>query len=64
LNISSNVTVVNPKFNSVLKGKLKNKVEFDHDKLNYDELTFLYLNFNMSYQQYELLIMKLTHSNV
>jgi len=55
--IDGNVKFINPKFNSVLRVKLRNKVEFDN-KLRYDDLNyrrnllFLYLNFSMTYNQY------------
>ena len=57
LTIDGNVKFINPKFNSVLRVKLRNKVEFDN-KLRYDDLNyrrnllFLYLNFSMTYDQY------------
>jgi hypothetical protein len=54
---------VNPKFNSVLKRRLENKVELDHDRLNHDELIFLYFNFKFTnYQQYELIISEVESS--
>jgi hypothetical protein len=56
LAIDNEVKFVNPKFNSVLEYTLENKVEFRNqefpsNKLNYDELIFLYFNFKfMNYQ--------------
>jgi Leucine-rich repeat (LRR) protein len=61
LNIDLEVRFVNPKFNSVLEHKLKNKIKYDNRVIStHDELIFAYLNFDMNYQQYELLIKKLS----
>jgi hypothetical protein len=61
LNINSEdyeVKFVSPKFNSVLKYKLKNKVKLD-SRAKYDDIIFIYLNFDMKYQQYESLLIEL-----
>jgi Leucine-rich repeat (LRR) protein len=56
LEIDENVKFVNPKFNSALKLPLRNRVILNYNKLNRDNLLFLYLNFNFPYQQYESLM--------
>ena len=47
--------ISNPKFNSVLKQQLNNKVTYD-EKLSRDNLLFIYLNFNLKFSEYDLLI--------
>jgi hypothetical protein len=60
LDIDSKVKFINPKFNSVLEGRLKNIVELDSEvELTSSELIFLYFNLRTDYQQYELLIEEL-----
>jgi Leucine-rich repeat (LRR) protein len=59
LQVDSKVRFINSKFNSAVKDRLENKVEFnDQVKLTHDELIFLYLNFNISYQECESMITK------
>jgi Leucine-rich repeat (LRR) protein len=51
------VKFINPKFNSVLEKRFRNKVKLsDEVELTDDELIFLYLNLRMNYRQYEFLI--------
>jgi hypothetical protein len=53
--LDSSVLISNPKFNSVLKQQLNNKVTYD-EKLSRDNLLFIYLNFNLKFSEYDLLI--------
>jgi Leucine-rich repeat (LRR) protein len=58
LTLLSEIKFINPKFNSVLRIKLENRVEFS--KLDRSELIFLYLNFNMSCNEYDQILTSLS----
>jgi Leucine-rich repeat (LRR) protein len=49
LAMGDKVEFINPRFNSVLRDKLYNKVIYD--KLDREHLIFVYLNFNLDYKQ-------------
>jgi Leucine-rich repeat (LRR) protein len=53
------IKFIKPKFNSVIKSELKsNNVEFE--SLDNQQLVFLYLNFDLNYQQYDKILNKLS----
>jgi hypothetical protein len=49
--VDKRIKFINPKFNSVLRSKLKNEVT-EFVNLDHDELIFLYLNFELTHEQY------------
>jgi Leucine-rich repeat (LRR) protein len=54
--INDDVSFINPKFNSILKYHLTNRVKFDVKYYDHDELVFLYCNLEINFQRYNDII--------